>query len=437
MLFLFLMGCVNSTQTKNQVGSDSEKEAKDRFFTIELKEKTKAKATVINDVINEKQVSKVSITFADAIKEADYPLSKITDKIEYIKLETTPDCFLADPLILAVTQEDIFINSNHKSKHQLYRFSRDGSFLNKIGQQGRGPGEYLDTYFCVVDEKNKHVYVNSRSQVLKYRFNGEFVDSYKISETAEYMFVVNDSLIATEFSIRQGNEPYCLVVCKFNGDTVYTKRNNIRFKMPPYETGGTSDFDKPFFKYGDEVFFKERYSDTIFKLLPDLVIPRFKIELGPYQLPPELVMERIGLKRYYEIAGGFLKNRIEEDAHYLYIGLQSHLGGNTIPILYHKDDGSLYHLKGHDISSQREKGFVNDIDGTFSFWPDYVSPDGEMSAIVGVLRVAEMQEYLKDKTIERLKATKPNPEVYKIIKEFDLADNPIIAIIPKSPKNSK
>lgn len=437
VLFLFLLGCTNSTQTKNQVGSAPEKEAKERFFTIELKEKTKAKADVTTGGTADRPTYAVSITFADAIKEADYPLSEMTDTVGYIKLETTAECLLANPVILAVTKEDIIINSKQKSKHQLYRFSRNGSFLNKIGREGRGPGEYMDTYYCAVDEKNRQVYVNSRSKVLKYHFNGEFINSYKTSRTAEHLFVVNDSLIATEFSIRRGNEPYSLVVCKFNGDTVYTKRNNIRFKTPDVVTGVSSDFDKPFFKYGNEVFFKERYNDTVFNLSANSLNPRFKTELGPYQIPPELVPERIGVKKTYEIAHGFLRTRFDEDDNYLYIGVQTHgYAGNSIPIpiLYHKDDGKLYHLIGHDVSSQERKGFVNDLDGTFSFWPEYVSPNGEMSAIISVLRVAQMQEYLKNKTVGRLKATKPNPEVYKIIEGFKLDDNPIIAIVPKSKK---
>lgn len=436
VLFLFLLGCVNNTQTKDEVGSGSEKETKDRFFTIELKEKTKAKTSVTS---TEKSYS-VSITFADAIKEADYPLSEITDKVEYVKLETTPECFLVNPVILTITQEDIIINSKHKSIHQLYRFSRNGPFLNKIGRKGRGPGEYAWTDYCAVDEKNKCVYVNSYSpfQVLKYSFNGEFMGSSHVSKSAEHMVVVNDSLIATAFSIRSGNEPYSLVVCKCNGDTVYTKQNNIQFKRPDITTMVGDNFDKPFFNYGNEVFFKERYNDTVFSLLPNSLTPRFKTELGPYQIPQELVPERIGVKGTYKISAGFLRTRFDEDDNYIYIGVQTHGygkgGSRPIPVFHHKDDGELFLLTGHDVSSKKNKGFVNDIDGTFSFWPDYVSPDGEMSAIISVLRVAKMQEYLKDKTVERLKATKPNPEVYKIIEEFNLNDNPIIAIIPKSKK---
>ena len=48
-----------------------------------------------------------------------------------------------------------------------------------------------------------------------------------------------------------------------------------------------------------------------------------------------------------------------------------------------------------------------------------------------------MQEYLKDKTAIWSKATKPNPKLHKIIDDFKLVDNPIIAIIPKSKENSK
>jgi hypothetical protein len=435
MLFLFLLGCGNNTQTKEYADISTETVTKPSFFTIELKEKTKDKAIVSKYVID-KPVYQVTITFADAIKNVEYPLSEIADKVEYIKLETTPECFLADPVILAVTQEDIIINSTLKSKPQLYRFSRDGSFLNKIGEEGRGPGEYLDAYFCAVDEKNKYVYVNSRCKVSKFRFDGEFIDAYKTTESAEFIFVVNDSLIACQYAVMMGDEPYSLVVCKFNGDTVYTKRNNIRFKRPPTITGVHGNFDKPFFRYGEDVFFREKYGDTIFSLLPDSIIPRFKIEFGPYQLPPELLIEKIGSKRYYDISIGFLDYRIDEDDNYMYIGVQSHHPSDKqiMPIFYNKNDGELCHLIGHDVSSQRKKGFVNDIDGTFSFWPDYVSPNGEMFAIINVLRVAQMQEYLKDKTV---KGTKPNPELYKIIEEFKLNDNPIISIIPKSKKNSK
>lgn len=64
-------------------------------------------------------------------------LSMIASKVEYIQLETHPDCLLNTNARFFFTDSIIFVD-NHVN---ILKFSNTGKFLKKIGTTGRGPGE--------------------------------------------------------------------------------------------------------------------------------------------------------------------------------------------------------------------------------------------------------------------------------------------------------
>ena len=83
-----------------------------------------------NDVVSFREASSL-----DALIEH-------SSSVELIPLQTDGEHLLGSPVLLNVFDggfvlSDI-INNN------IYRYSTDGSFLNRIGYEGRGPGEYTN-----------------------------------------------------------------------------------------------------------------------------------------------------------------------------------------------------------------------------------------------------------------------------------------------------
>lgn len=100
-------------------------------------------------------------------------LSEVAEKLEIVPLEMTDESVLSDITEIQVTDHNIWID--HGREFYIYRFSRTGKFLNRIGSIGQGPGEYTNYSTFLVDEDKKEVYIIANTNgVLAYDFEGNF-----------------------------------------------------------------------------------------------------------------------------------------------------------------------------------------------------------------------------------------------------------------------
>ena len=100
-------------------------------------------------------------------------LSEAAEKLEIVSLEMTDESVLSDITEMQVTDHNIWID--HGREFYIYRFSRTGKFINKIGSIGQGPGEYTTYSTFLVDEDKKEVYIIANTNgVLAYDFEGNF-----------------------------------------------------------------------------------------------------------------------------------------------------------------------------------------------------------------------------------------------------------------------
>ena len=100
-------------------------------------------------------------------------LSESAEKLEIVSLEMTDQSMLGEIRRIQVTDHNKWID--HGREFYIYRFSRSGKFLNKIGSIGQGPGEYTTYSTFLVDEDKKEVYIIANTNgVLAYDFEGNF-----------------------------------------------------------------------------------------------------------------------------------------------------------------------------------------------------------------------------------------------------------------------
>ena len=114
-------------------------------------------------------------------------LSEAAEKLEIVPLEMTDESVLSDITEMQVTDHNIWID--HGREFYIYRFSRTGKFLNRIGSIGQGPGEYVNYLTFLVDEDQKEVYIFSTNNgVLVYDFEGGFKKQISDFQTMVGMF---------------------------------------------------------------------------------------------------------------------------------------------------------------------------------------------------------------------------------------------------------
>lgn len=81
-------------------------------------------------------------TFLDGVLKGE-TLSRLFPAVEVIALESTPDSIIGEIIAATLIQDHWFVLDGFSGK--VLKFTFDGQFVQQIGRQGQGPGEYQNT----------------------------------------------------------------------------------------------------------------------------------------------------------------------------------------------------------------------------------------------------------------------------------------------------
>ena len=200
-------------------------------------------------------------------------LSELGANIETIKLKTPDSITISNPRIIT-TPSYIYISSFPPV--QVYRFDRQGNFLNKISTQGKAKNEYLNVSAIFLDT-NDNLCVQDNSRVLTYSPEGEFLGSYEMKqamaeesngaqlEGGSFRLMFQDKIgnIFESFVVLMGNEKNSLVVTSPNKDTITVRPNPIQYLF----SGGNIMIilaSKTVFYSGDDLVYRPEFSDSVY-----------------------------------------------------------------------------------------------------------------------------------------------------------------------------
>jgi hypothetical protein len=162
---------------------------------------------------NEKLASTEVLNQDDTCKEikVNHDLDVYHDKPflinpSFVKLETTKESLIGFTSKLIISNDLIFVLDNRIAK-ALFVFNKDGKFLYKIRNIGKGPGEILD--IRDFDIRNNTIYILDFNKILKYNLQGEFLNerntswpasNIKVTNNEDYYLFVNAHLSREEFT---------------------------------------------------------------------------------------------------------------------------------------------------------------------------------------------------------------------------------------------
>jgi len=111
------------------------------------------------------------------LKSYNLPEVATIETKEIFRIENpTKDSFFRYIRKIHVLSDGNLVVHNYPD-HQLYEFSLNGKLVNVIGREGRGPGEFIETYMSFLTSNDSlHVYDfnNSRHQVFKKNTDGKW-----------------------------------------------------------------------------------------------------------------------------------------------------------------------------------------------------------------------------------------------------------------------
>lgn len=363
-------------------------------------------------------------------KNEKIELSSIAKSIEYVPLETTPDCILDSDYKVDLTNEYIFI----LDYINLYRFSRSGKFLNKIGRRGKGPGEYvrIGATFVINDNNNEVFLLDcGGDKILVYTYEGKFKRNIKLQYHSYYMssilnkYLIHHNVYYNRFS--KNTPTYEFEVLNFEGKKI----NQLESTADRSKKYGLSPLFPQFYHYNNLTQYKHPLNDTIFSFRE----PNKKI---PYAILSPKKHKRDVEQRDYDFKSGkindeksILVSLIQENSHHMFIELTK--GYELYRLLYNKETekciNSFTGLPNY-IDKKREatytKGIVNDIDGGFPFWPSHI----QGSMMIDFRYAYEFQfldnEWFNGKVIRNEQL---NANLRRISKTINESDNPVLVIV--------
>ncbi|MFA6126722.1 MAG: 6-bladed beta-propeller [Bacteroidales bacterium] len=354
--------------------------------------------------------------------EKEFRLSDLVDSIEYIKLETRPECLVSNASMVIGKNCILLLNSQPP---QVLLFDRNGNFLRPIGKIGKGPGEYIYPNRIDLSPDEQTLIVSDMAQrlFLQYSIDGTFISSHKSDFTSDGPYFIDANHIAFMQTPFDDSIHYPRVVAMNLATGVQKPLYYINYKRNPGPNTGYC-FGSDFFRTDEGIIFKDALCDTIYKVSPDLsVTPVYMLKAfsqkAIYYCMSEQEIDAIG-----SVSPDFVSSQFV-----FMIGSRPerfHLVYNTST----KEIFRLSKIKDCKYHGNYDYGIINDLDGTDPvwFWGGSYARDNRFT---NLLQVFDLKEKIKTGcfTQAELKINRYRDELKKLVATATENDNPIIRIM--------
>lgn len=204
----------------------------------------------------------------------------LTD-FKIVQLENT-DSALVNGWRYYVTDSYIGISNEGQAPFKL--FDHNGKLLCRIGDIGRGRGEYLANYSACIDENRNRICLssNASNQLLVYDCSGNFIRSIEFGETlnkAVLKYEEDGTLNGSQIAFKDMSSFQCFSVDTVGNIEKYSPSTPIPSKD---KNGSFVGYNHEMWSYGNASLFTYRCSafDTLYAFHPETgkTLPRFTVK---------------------------------------------------------------------------------------------------------------------------------------------------------------
>ncbi|MFH0988731.1 MAG: 6-bladed beta-propeller [bacterium] len=165
--------------------------------------------------------------------------------------------YLIHPYDLSISEDLIFIADAKDCCIKV--FNKEGIFIRKIGSRGKGPGELLDPFVIAIDDKNKLLYCDDKTngRISVFQTNGNFMRAIRVFLPYYDIAILKENLFTSSF-----NDINSTLFCKYNstGKLIRSFGNMIDKNHKEYYYARTL--------YESELYSDGKYLYTFFIKLP-------------------------------------------------------------------------------------------------------------------------------------------------------------------------
>jgi hypothetical protein len=373
-----------------------------------------------SSTINENELISYNLTKLPGISDIKLSDLGFVD-VQYIPLETNEESVISGA-------EDIYFpikidyGGNFfllKRYNTILKFNNDGSFVLKIGTEGRGPYEYLLAHDIDIDQRNKNIFFLSRIQkkFLVYSESGEIIRTFSIPISPNQFRITNEGILCySENHMGDILNSYDLI--DFNGKIIKSFSNNYVYIKNDGAWGDENE--NIFYRFNGNLFKKEIYSDTVYQYKSEDFEPHLVIQVGEKLLTPQARSKFGGLdilKNY------IVPSKLFEFGQYIYYEFTYDIS----------KDISIYSFIGSRKNGliafySTRQGIINDLDGGPNILPKTTLDNNTIIAIADAFK---LKTYVKsDKFINsKPKYPEKKKELEKLADSLKETDNPVLVLV--------
>jgi len=349
-------------------------------------------------------------------------LSEIASAIEYIPLETSDACILGDIYNLRIHGDNIVLISQRK----VYLFDTNGKFVRKLGDQGKGPGEYQWARDIQIHPNGKSVFILDITglQIIEIALYGRHLRTIKLPQKQypedilffdDHFYVLSGMGGSVENFVYQMDdqgvfERSLYITCEAFGSALHGFFQ---------ETGG--------FLLQENYFdLATVWNDTIFRIHPSgKKEALFLVDYGKFKYPLDGAKGSLvnqAMKKGYAYQHW---RAISED--YLFIHSQD--GRDLKLVVYDRNKKKIIHSS--NIRDEKNGGIQNNFDGGPGIYmiPAFQKNNGKdlVQAHSAINFIETFNENLSDgKPTENKKA---HDKLKQLVSQLSENDNPVVQII--------
>lgn len=210
----------------------------------------------------------------------EIPLDSVVERTEIIRFSSDKKLIIGKITLIFESKDYFFLISDDR----ILQFTKKGKFINFIGIQGKGPGEYISPWALDIDELNQDIFVMDffGRKMLRYRFNGSFEIDFKFPEALNItgFKLYHDKIIYT--SEVNSMRPEILIFDQ-NKDELLRISSSDREMLIGEAFMGTSfimgNMEHPYlFHY---------FNDTVFSIEGNRLNPKYLLQFGKLKIKYE------------------------------------------------------------------------------------------------------------------------------------------------------
>lgn len=335
-------------------------------------------------------------------------INDISGNCKYILLEQTKESLIGSNYTVYSDDQYLIVIE----KKRILLFDRDsGKFIRTIGKSGSGPNEYSNTYTKLpYDEEKRVVYADRSRERYEYSINGQLLNKIKGPELVRDFVNINDRTYAAFINNYMGDEKNKMIIFDETDSTINIFPN---YQFFPFKgIINVYDINSWFYKLNKQLYFCERFSDTLFKVTADSLIPRFVFNKGAYTFPDELRGDNmiVPIDKY------FFTENILESSKFLFFSFK--FKEEVYTAVYDKKKKNTL---VNDYIGKSGKGYINNA---YDFVPlelSSINSKGELTCTIDAFKIKQWFEKNAEKSYKL-------PDNLQNLKNISEMGNPIVMI---------